>query len=133
MVSREFDNNTILLINAFENITGTEVRDCVSNEMIYFLVNPGKAAIAIGKGGEHVQTAEKMLKKQIKIMEWDEAPEKFIKNLIPNAERVSISGEIVTVKVGKNKGAVIGKGGENIKVLNEFLSRNSNMKEIKIV
>ena len=133
MVEREFDMDTIRAITAFEEITGTRVRDCIRNDVLYFLVAPGKAAIAIGKGGEHVQTAEKMLNKQIKVLEWADAPEQFVKNLIPQAERVSISGETAHVKVGKNKGAVIGKGGENIKILNELLGRNSNLKEIKVV
>jgi len=133
MAGREFDNDTILLINAFENITGTQVRDCISNEMIYFLVNPGKAAIAIGKGGEHVQTAEKMLNKQIKVLEWHEDAREFVKNLVPQAGKIQINGESALVHVGKNKGAVIGRGGENIKVLNEFLQRNSQIKEIKVV
>lgn len=133
MVEREFDAEAIRLITAFENITGAEVRDCINSDMLYFLVKPGKAAIAIGKGGEHVQTAEKMLKKQIKILEWADAPEQFVKNLVPQAERVQINGESAVVRVGKNRGAVIGKGGENIKTLNELLSRNSNLKEIKIV
>ncbi|HLE07832.1 MAG TPA: NusA-like transcription termination signal-binding factor [archaeon] len=133
MTGREFDNDTILLINAFENITGTEVRDCVNSELLYFLVAPGKAAIAIGKGGEHVQTAEKMLKKQIKVLEWHEDAREFVKNLIPQADKIQINGEAAVVQVGKNKGAVIGRGGENIKVLNEFLQRNSQIKEIKVI
>ncbi len=133
MVERELDMDTIRMITAFEEITGTQVRDCIRNDMLYFLVAPGKAAIAIGRGGESVQTAEKMLNKQIKVLEWAETPEQFVKNLVPNAERVSINGELAIVRVGKNKGAVIGKGGENIKILNEFLSRNSQLKEIKVV
>lgn len=133
-MEREFDTDIIRLINAFENITGTEVRDCINNEMLYFLVNPGKAAIAIGKGGEAVQTAEKMLKKQIKIFEWAEDQREFVKNLIPQADKISIASETVIVSVdGKSKGAVIGKGGENIKALNELLVRNCQLKEIKIV
>ncbi len=133
MVEREFDMDTIRMITAFEEITGTQVRDCIRNEMLYFLVAPGKAAIAIGKGGEAVQTAEKMLQKQIKVLEWAENPQEFLKNLVPQAEKISINGETALIHVGKNKGAVIGKGGENIKVLNELLTRNSNLKEIKVV
>ena len=56
------------LIAEFEKLTGTEVRDCINNESIYFLVNPGKAALAIGKGGQNVQNAEKVFRKPIKIL-----------------------------------------------------------------
>ncbi len=133
MTEREFDMDTIRMINAFEEITGTRVRDCINGECLYFLVAPGKAAIAIGKGGEHVQTAEKMMNKQIKVLEWAESQNEFVKNLVPNADKIQINGEQAVVHVGKNKGAVIGKGGENIRVLNELLTRNSQLKEIRIL
>ena len=67
---REFDTDMIKLIAAFENISKTEVRDCINNDSIYFLVNTGKIAIAIGKGGQTIKAAEHHLKKQIKIFEW---------------------------------------------------------------
>ena len=43
---RKFDTDTIRIITAFENITGTEVRDCIRNDAIFFLVNEGKVADA---------------------------------------------------------------------------------------
>ena len=122
------------LIATFEKLTGTEVRDCVKNECIYFLVNPGKAAIAIGKGGQNVQNAEKILKKPIKVHEWSEDTEQFIRNLIPGIKKLEINGERATVTVEpKERGAVIGKGGSNINMLRELLARNSKIKELKIV
>jgi len=122
------------LIAAFEKLSHTEVRDCIRNGSIYFLVNPGKAAMAIGKGGETVKSAESMFKKQIKIYEWAENEEQFIKNLVPGIKKLEINGEkaIVTID-SKERGAVIGKGGSNINALRELLSRNSNIKELKIL
>lgn len=131
---REFDTDKIRLITAFENITGTEVRDCISNDMIYFLVNPGKVAIAIGKNGQMIKTAEKMLGKAIKIFEWSEDSKEFIKNMIPQVQKIDIDEDKATISVGiKDRGAVIGKAGSNIKVIREFLFRNSNIKELKVL
>lgn len=131
---RAFDNNTIRAITAFENITGTEVRDCICGDTIYFLVKPGKAALAIGKGGQMVQTAEKMLGKRIKIIEFSENANGFVKNLIPQAEKVEINGTVATVSIrSKKRGAVIGREGSNIKTLRELLERNCGLKELKIV
>jgi NusA-like KH domain protein len=131
---RNFDTDIIRVINAFENITGTEVRDCVCSETVYFLVNTGKMAIAIGRNGQNIKVAEKMLKKPIKIFEWSDDCEQFIKNMIPSTQRIELSGEKATVTIDReNRGVVIGRKGNNIKVIREFLERNSNIKDLKIL
>lgn len=131
---RNFDNDIIRTINAFENITGTEVRDCVCSDAIYFLINPGKMALAIGKDGHNIKTAEKMLKKPIKIFEWSEDCEQFIKNMIPSVQKIDINSGKATISIDtQNRGLVIGKKGSNIKVIREFLERNSNIKDLKIL
>jgi len=131
---RNFDNDTIKVITAFESITGTEVRDCICSDTIYFLLNPGKIAIAIGKNGQNIKTAEKMFGKPIKVFEWAENDEQLIKNMIPKAQKIDINGEHATVTLNsENRGAVIGREGSNIKAIREFLKRNSNIKELKVL
>jgi NusA-like KH domain protein len=131
---RNFDTDIIRVITAFENITGTEVRDCVCSETVYFLVNPGKMAMAIGRNGHNIKIAEKMLKKPIKIFEWNEDCNQFIKNLIPSAQKIDMNGEKITITLDKeNRGIVIGRKGSNIKVIREFLERNSNIKDLKVI
>jgi NusA-like KH domain protein len=131
---RNFDTDIIRVINAFENITGTEVRDCVCSDIVYFLVNPGKMAIAIGKNGQNIKVAERMLKKPIKIFEWSEDCEQFIKNMVPSVQKINLNGDKVTISTEKeNRGVVIGKKGANIKIIREFLTRNSNIKELKLL
>ncbi|MEM7820111.1 MAG: NusA-like transcription termination signal-binding factor [Candidatus Aenigmatarchaeota archaeon] len=131
---REFDNETILAINEFERLTGTEVRDCILNDTIYFLVNAGKAALAIGKGGSAVREAETRLKRSIRIYEWDPNVENFIKNMIPSAQKITVNGDTATVVIpAKDKGIVIGKAGANIKAIKELLVRNSELKELRIL
>jgi len=131
---REIDQEAMQLINAFEKMTGTEVRDCLKNEALYFLVNPGKAAMAIGKGGQNVQNAESFFKKQIKIYEWSENEEQFIRNMIPGIKKLEINGGKAVVTIdSKERGGVIGKGGANINAIRELLSRNSGIKELKIL
>ncbi|MBI4015239.1 MAG: NusA-like transcription termination signal-binding factor [Candidatus Aenigmarchaeota archaeon] len=131
---REFDNDIIQLINTFEAITKADVRDCIKNDMIYFVVNPGKTGQAIGKGGKTIKAAQTMLKTNIRIFEWAEDQKQFVKNLIPQAKQIRINGEEVEVRVGeKDKGAVIGKSGTNIKVLNEILSRNSELRSLRVL
>ena len=131
---RDFDTDIIRIITAFENITGTEVRDCLKGETLYFLVNPGKVAIAIGKNGQTIKTAEKMLQKSIKVFEWSENSEEFIRRLIPQAQRVEISGERAAVTLdSRDRGVVIGREGSNVKIIREILERNSEIKKLKIL
>lgn len=131
---RDFDNNTIKVINAFENITGTEVRDCICSEIIYFLVNPGKIAMTIGKNGQNIKTAERILGRSIKVFEWSENSKEFIKNMILKAKKIELKDERAIVTIGqKDRGAIIGRNGNNIKAIRKLLSRNSNIKELKIL
>ncbi len=131
---RDFDTDTLRAITAFEDITKTEVRDCVKGETLYFLVNPGKAGKAIGKDGMAVKTAERLLQRPIKIFEWDENTERFIKNMIPAARKIELNADSAIVSVdSKMKGKVIGKAGTNIDALRSFLERNNNIKSLRIV
>ncbi len=130
---RNFDNNTLMVITAFENITGTEVRDCICSDIIYFLVNPGKIAMTIGKNGNNIKTAEKMLGKPIKVFEWAEDEREFLKNMISRAQKIDLRDGKATVTINQeDRGAVIGREGSNIKTIRELLVRNSNIKELKI-
>lgn len=131
---REFDNATILAIREFERLTRAEVRDCLIGETVYFLVNTGKAALAIGRAGNTVRSAETQLNKAIKIYEWDADIQTFIRNLIPTATKISIAGGTATVSIpAKDRGAVIGRRGVNIRALRELLVRNSELTELRIV
>lgn len=130
---REFDTEVLKLITAFENITNSEVRDCVAAGQLYFLVNSGKAGLAIGRNGSTIKIAEKMLGRKIKIFEYSLDEKEFIKNLIPQAQRIEVNGEKAFVTVAaKERGAVIGKNGSNIKTVCLLLERNSNIKKLEL-
>jgi len=131
---RKFDTDTIRIITAFENITGTEVRDCINSNTIYFVVGKGKIATTIGKNGKTIKSAERILKKPIKVFEWSEDGEQFLKNMIPKAQKIQINGEKAVVALSNdNRGAIIGREGNNINAIRKFLTRNSDIKELKIL
>ena len=131
---RKFDTDIIRVITAFENITGTEVRDCICSNIVYFLVNPGKIAMTIGKNGHNIKTAEKMLGKPIKVFEWAENDKEFIKNMISRAKKIELKeGKAIVTISQEDRGAVIGKKGRNIKAIRKLLIRNSDIKELKLL
>lgn len=133
MAVRDFDADTINLLNLFEKQTHTAARDCIADDNIYFLVEEGKAGLAIGKGGENVKKLQNMLKKRVKIFEYNANVTEFVKNMIPEAERVDVSEKRVTIAIKQqDRGRVIGKGGENVKMVRELLRRNAGIEELEV-
>ncbi len=127
---REFDTETIYMIRVFEDVTGARVRDCIidkTNGSVAFLVYPGQMGLAIGKKGANIKILEKLLKKEIKLFEYDHDLETFIKKLIPFSKRIEVKNKKVIVWVEpKFRGRVIGKNGGNIRLLRKIIERNCN-------
>jgi N utilization substance protein A len=135
-----FDTETIRLINAFENVTGAPVKDCVidtDGKTVYFIVDEGKIGIAIGKNGSSVKQAEHMIKKSIKIFEFSSDLAAFAKNLMPQSSdiKVKAEGEEIVIEVRVDRGQrplLIGRDGKNIKLYKELLQRNHNVNDVVI-
>ncbi|MFZ3077621.1 MAG: NusA-like transcription termination signal-binding factor [Candidatus Aenigmatarchaeota archaeon] len=133
---RAFDNDTIQLISAFERITRSRVHDCLKTEtedgpVILFVIDKGAMGKAIGKNGENIRNAEDAMGCMIKVFEYSEDEAEFVKNLVPSAKSVGVKDGKALIKAAR-RGAVIGKGGENIKILKQILERNSSIKEIEV-
>ncbi len=133
---REFDTETLYTLRVFEDITGAEVRDCIINKnngSVVFVVENGKMGLAIGRNGSNIKMAEKLLKKHIKVYEYSENLEEFIKNLIPHIRRVEIKEDKVIVWVDpRKKGSVIGKAGSNINLIRKILERNCKISKLEV-
>jgi len=134
-VTVRFDTETIRLITLFENLTNAPVKDCLVNssaDTIYFVIGEGKVGVAIGKNGNNVKNAEKVIGKNIKIFEFSDDVCSFVRNLIPQANDVRLINEcektLVEVRIDKNNRAlVIGRDGKNIKLFKELLRRNHSI------
>jgi len=134
-----FDTETIRTIKVFEEITGVDVRDCVvTDNWAYFVVEEGKAGLAIGKNGKTIKKAQKSLDKHVKVYEHSSKPREFIKNLVPaKVENIDIKDNSSTktayIRVkGENKPKVVGREGKNIKIIERFLKRSSDIDAIKV-
>lgn len=133
-----FTTNTIRLLTAFENITNVVVKDCfVNGDTIYYIVEEGKIGLAIGKGGSSIKHVERVLGKKIKVFEYSSDPSGFIKNLIPVTKEIDIFDEegktVAEVKVNKqDRGTVIGRGGEKVKIYKEILRRAHNISDLRV-
>ena len=131
-----FNTETIRLLTLFENITNVPVRDCfMNNDVIYYIVEEGKIGLAIGKEGNSIKNVEKVVGKKVKVFEYSTDPVKFVKKLIPQCKEVKINNSDNTVEIRVNKrdrGLVIGRGGEKIKVYKEILKRIHNISDIQV-
>lgn len=134
------NTETIGMVTLFENITGASVKDCIvdSNiDAVYFIIEEGEVAKAIGKNGSSVKNAERIFKKNIKLFEFSKDLSTFVKRLIPQATGVRIrneNGKIdVEIKVEKkDRAMVIGRDGKNIKLFKELLQRNHGVSDLLV-
>lgn len=134
------DTDTIRLMTFFENLTGAGVRDCLvddDNGIVYFVIDEGQIGKAIGKNGSSVKNTENLIKKNIKVFEFSEDAERFVRNLIPNVNSFRLKVEngrnIVEIWVNKkDKAVVIGRDGRNLKIYKELLQRNHDINEIMV-
>jgi len=131
-----FTTETIRLLTLFENITNVPVKDCfMNNDVIYYIVEEGKIGLAIGREGTSIKNVEKVIGKRVKVFEYSADPVKFVKKLIPQCKEVKINNSDNTIEIRVNKrdrGLVIGRGGEKIKVYREILKRIHNISNIQV-
>jgi len=130
--------DTIRLLNLFENITNAPAKDCyIDDDTVYFIVEEGKVGLAIGKNGSSIKNVEKTIRKKVKVFEYSPNLVEFVKNLIPQAKEIRIINNAETVeihiKVDKSdRGFVIGRGGEKIKIYKKILKRVYNVSDLKV-
>lgn len=132
--------DTLRYITLFENMTKTHVRDCMeTEEKLVYVVDPGQANRAVGKGGENVIRLKNTTGKNIQVIEYSDDAEQFIKNVFYNYNVQSVvlenRGNIVhaTVTVDpKVKGRAIGKNGRNLKIARDIVARHHNVQSIVV-
>ena len=121
----KFSANEIRFIALFESMTGAMVKDCIlddDNAKVTFVVKNGDMGLAIGKGGSTVTKVKKAVGRGVEIIEHNEDPAQFIKNVLSPAELKSIKiveksndEKIAIVNTdSSNKRIAIGKNGINI-------------------
>ena len=135
-----FDTETIRLITLFENITHAPVKDCLIDDdtnTIYFIIEEGKLGVAIGKNGNNVKHAERVIGKTIKLFEFSNDIVSFVKKIIPQATAIKMRNEEgkITIEVRvekKNRPIVIGRGGRNLRIYKELFKRNQKVDDLVV-
>ena len=140
-MSIKFGANEIRFIALFENMTGAMVKDCIiddDNNKVTFVVKQGDMGVAIGKRGSTVSKVQKAVDRGVEVIEFNEDPAQFIRNILSPAELQNVifstkkSGEkIATVTTDNtNKRIAIGKNGINIERAKLLANRLHNIENI---
>jgi len=130
----KLDQDKIQTINLFQTVTGCSVLDCTNeDEFIIFIVNEGQYGLAVGKNGVKIKNAERVFKKNIRVIEYSKDLETFTKNLVPEAQEITREENTVAIKLKQSDRAkVIGRQGRNIKIIKSILSDLFDIEDVKI-
>ncbi|MBI4019993.1 MAG: NusA-like transcription termination signal-binding factor [Candidatus Aenigmarchaeota archaeon] len=130
----KLETQTIRIIALFEKITKVHARDCIEmDNCVYFLVDPGKVGLAIGKGGSVINGVRKALGKTVKVFGYYDNPEDMVKNLIPGVKNIELNGGSMVVSIQpKERTAAVGRNGANIRAVKEIMNRHFSIKNLKL-
>ena len=136
MSSIKIDIKSMQLISLFESVTGSRLKDCIDGNTVIFIVEQGEIAKAIGRNASNVKRIERMLKKNIKIIEFNPDLVQFVRNAIAplKAGEVTEQDKIVTITNTdtRTKGMIIGREASNLKKLKDLVSRHFEIVDIVV-
>lgn len=113
-------------INVFESITRAHVKDLIKKSELMFIVKEGDAAKAIGKKGVNIRKLGRLLRKKIKVVEFNSEVEKFIESLIKPIEgKIYKEDENVVIEArsSQDKANLLGKNKRNLEELNNIVKK----------
>ena len=135
MTKIKYDINLMKYISLFESLTGAKLKDCVANDVIMFIVRENDMGKAIGKKGVNIRRIEGLLKKKIKLVEFNENVLQFIENLIKPIKAKEITNEDDVINIyaddTKTRGMLIGRDRNKINSINEIVKRYFKV-EVKV-
>jgi len=128
MVVKKYDVNLLGYMNLFKKVTGVNLRDCFTlDDVIIFVTEPGKAGLAIGKGGKNIQNLKNNVQKEFKILEFAEDPKKLAENFVFPAKPVSVSQEdgklSIQFATGRERRMLLGDNQKRLKQLKAIIKR----------
>ncbi len=130
-------------IALFEGLTGARVHDCIIHEngaRLTFVVKTGDIGLAIGKDGNKIRRAKRVIGKSVEVVEHSADPVKFVKNILMPARvrRVNIvereGKKIALIDVEEqDRGIAVGRGGRKIQCAKKLALRHHEIQDISLV
>ncbi len=132
---RQFTKQIIDYINLFETLTKATVKDCFVDNNVLFIINEGYIGRAVGKKGKNVSMISRLLKKRIKLVEFNNNVEVFIKNLIyPIQGKIYKDNNLVCIELSNSndKAIILGRNKKNLYELQNIVNKYFDVK-IKVI
>lgn len=151
----------IKYITLFESVTNSKVKDCIfeqdseivqsfsdknpqqsfqpfqQNERIIFVTEEAQAGKAIGKHGRNIKMIEGMIKKKVRIIEFNPDIAQFIRNALYPVQANEIKQEEKMVHIiepdRNNKRVLLGRDQRNLNFLISLVKRYFDIDGIKVV
>jgi|TARA_B100001971_G_C18261508_1_gene587330 N utilization substance protein A len=131
-----FDVTVLQQIQLFEKVTGARVKDCIASDVLLFIVENGDIGKAIGKGGSVLKKVEGLLKKPLKIVEFNADICEFVKTYLKplRVTDISCKDDVVTIRGldGPSKGKIIGRDKKNLNFLVSLLKRYFTVERVDL-
>jgi len=136
-MKKVYDADLIKVMTMFESVSGVSVKDCISTEqMMVFVVTEGEIGRAVGKGGANVRKLERLLKKKVKVIEFSDSLESFIRKVVSPYEVTDIiEGDGVYTLIPKDlktRGMLIGRNASHLRFYESIIQRFYPVKELKV-
>lgn len=132
----------IRYIALFESITGASAKDCLvddENNRVIFVAKTGDMGLAIGRNGEHINRVTRSIGRHVEVVEYNDDPLIFIKNLMQPVNitniKIGYKGDrrIAFLEVKpKDKGLAIGRSGKNIEKVKILTKRHHDIDDVTI-
>ncbi|MDP3990459.1 MAG: NusA-like transcription termination signal-binding factor [archaeon] len=138
MARLKLDQDALGLSSLLERIAHVQVKDCFQDEdTVYYIVETGQVGKAIGKKAENIHRIQEDLGKRVKVIEFKERVEDFVKSIAYplEIEEVVLNDEgFVEIRDSrkKAKSLLIGRGGKNLQLINRAVRRFFNV-EVKVI
>lgn len=129
----KIDATLIGYITTLENITNTQVKDCFinKNNQVVFIVKNGQGSKAVGRQAVNLRRIESLLHKKIKIIEFNEDPVEFVKNVIYplKSPEIKLNENEITIKTDSThlKALLLGRDKANLKELHNIVNKYFNL------
>ena len=126
-------------MSVFQRITNANLKDCFvdNNLTLTFVVNTGELGKAIGKKAINIKLLEKAFKKKVRIIEFHQEIEKFIKSIVypSKIDAIEVQDEIVTIQPtdSQSRGYLIGRAASNLRNYEKIVKRYFNIEKIKVM
>lgn len=132
-----FDATILKYMSLFFNATRVQPKDCIIDEHgVLFIVPSGEIGRAIGGGGSNIRRIENLIKKRVKVAEFEDNMIMFIEKLSYPAKIKEIGQEedrvMITALDTESRGMLIGRNASNLRRMEAIVRRYFPLREIKV-